>query len=145
MEDLYNKYEQGYEASIEEHKHNIAQLIREAVEYAKTDADLYDVVNALEEHARFLNELDVEWQNNDRAEVMYSQDLNHFTIKRIEKSYKEMYNAYTEQHCLSARMYFAILKLAMGRADATSQEVTEYANETTYKQALLALGEIEED
>lgn len=141
--DLYEKYEQGYEATIEEHKHNIAQLIREAVEYAKTDYDLYDCANALEEHSRVLNELDIEWQDNDRAEIVYSQDLNHFAVKRIEKTYKEKLDEYVEQTGMSARMYIALLKLALDLPTVSSQEATRQADEKAYKTVLQALGEIE--
>ena len=141
--DLYEKYEQGYEASIEEHKHNIAQSIREVFEYAKTDYDLYDCANSLEEHFRVLNELDTEWQDNDRAEITYSQDLNHFVVKRIEKTYKERLDEYVEQTGMSARVYIALLKLALDLPNVSSQEAMSQADEKAYKTMLQALGEIE--
>lgn len=141
--DLYEKYELGYEATIEEHKHNIAQLIREAVEYAKTDYDLYECANALEEYFRALNELDAEWQDSDRAELTYSQDLNHFTIKRVEKTYKERLDEYVEQTGMSARVYIALLKLALDLPSVSSQEAMSQADEKAYKTMLQALGEVE--
>lgn len=139
-------YEDGVEATIAEHKQNLVEELSELVKLSTGDADsIVENAYVIEELARFLDELRTEWKDTDRARVTYSDGMNHYEIVKCKQSYKELYNAYTEQHALSARMYFAILKLAMGRADATSQEVAKYANETTYKQALLALGEIKED
>lgn len=139
-------YDDGVEATIAEHKKNLCEELAELIKLSDGDTEsIIENASIIEELGHFLEELRTEWKDECRARITYNSNLNHYEIVRCKQSYKELYNAYTEQHALSARMYFAILKLAMGRADATSQEVAKYANETTYKQALLALGEIKED
>ena len=140
IDDIYMKYENGYEATVKEHKHNLVRLIRGTIDYTKTDQDLYDCSVALEEYARALNELDIEWQDDTRVEMCYSQDMNHFTIKKT-MTYEERFNKFAEDNGLSAKMYCALVKLALGRPESSSQGVQAMATESAYKAIMTALGE----
>lgn len=61
--------------------------------------------------------------------------------------YKQMYDDYSKEWAFSARMYFTLLKLALGHPEYSSYETAKAVRHTDepYKKVLRALNEIDEN
>lgn len=75
---MYYEYEEGVKATVREHKDNICELIREAVEC--NNCELTERGYIIEELGRFLDKLCEDYNNGDVIKVMYSDGLNYFEV-----------------------------------------------------------------
>ena len=141
--DLFCKYEQGYVAMVKEHKHNLCELMRDSMDDKPNDSELIERACGIGELARFLNELNDEFEDESKEiRVFYSQDANYFEYKI--PTYQEQYEEFTRIHAFSCKEYFGLLRLAMGNAGLTSVEIARLAKEEDYKRVLETLGAIKE-
>lgn len=141
--ELFCKYEQGYVATVKEHKHNLCELMRDSMNDNPSDNDLIERADGIEEIARFLNALNDEFEDESKEiRVFYSQDTNYFEYKI--STYKEQYEEFTRTHAFSCKEYYGLLRLAMGNTGLTSLEVNRLAKEEDYKRVLETLGAIKE-
>lgn len=141
--DLFCEYEQGYVATVKEHKHNLCELMRDSMSDNPNDDDLIERADGIEELARFLNVLNEEFEDESKEiRVFYSQDTNYFEYKI--PTYEERYEEFTRAHAFSCREYFGLLRLAMGNTSLTSLEISRLAKEEDYKRVLETLEGVKE-
>lgn len=129
------EYLDGYIATIAEHKKNICEAIKS---YASGNyAEMEECAYVLEETARFLGELEEEWQDDTEAYVFYGEQLNHFEI-RIATN-QERYSRWTERHNFSAREYFNLLRALTDKQGMSSGELSDALTEEDYGKVMQAL------
>lgn len=133
------EYLDGVIATVAEHKKNMIEAIRSYMN--DNEENILENTHTLEEVARFLNELVEEWQDIIYANVVYSEGLNHFEIKKA--TYKEIYDNWTTKMAFSARQYFGLLRLASGNFGTSSYDLQQALSEGDYERALVEMGVIE--
>lgn len=122
------EYLDGCIATVAEHKKNMIEAIRSYM--TETNEQILEYTHTLEEVARFLNELNEEWQDNTEAYVYYGEGMNHFEIRKATG--QERYSRWTERHNFSAREYFNVLRALTGKHDMSSYELTNTLKEDDY-------------
>ena len=122
------EYLDGCIATVAEHKKNMITAIRSYMN--DKDESILEYTHILEEVARFLNELNEEWQDDTEAYVYYGEGMNHFEIRKATG--QERYSRWTERHNFSAREYFNVLRALTGKHDMSSYELTNTLKEDDY-------------
>lgn len=122
------EYLDGCIATVAEHKKNMIEAIRSYM--ADSNEQILGYTHTLEEVARFLNELNEEWQDNTEAYVYYGEGMNHFEIRKATG--QERYSRWTEQHNFSAREYFNVLRALTGKHTESSFELSNSLTEDDY-------------
>lgn len=122
------EYLDGCIATVAKHKKNMIEAIRSYMN--DKDESILEYTNILEEVARFLNELNEEWQDDTEAYVYYGEGMNHFEIRKATG--QERYSRWAERHNFSAREYFNVLRALTGKHDMSSYELTNTLKEDDY-------------
>lgn len=122
------EYLDGCIATVAEHKKNMITAIRSYMN--DKDESILEYTHILEEVARFLNELNEEWQDDTEAYVYYGEGMNHFEIRKATG--QERYSRWTERHNFSVREYFNVLRALTGKHDMSSYELTNTLKEEDY-------------
>jgi len=129
------EYLDGCIATVSEHKKNMITAIRSYMN--DKDESILEYTHILEEVARFLNELNEEWQDDTEAYVYYGEGMNHFEVRKATN--KERYECWTSRHQFSAREYFNLLRAITGRRESTSYELERDLTEEDFGMVMQAL------